>query len=72
MGKIEWFHEGYDTDKGAYIIGYYVDGVRHATMWGYYKDIKGIFVLYPRVIDPAGRAFPQTKYLSAFEVKSKK
>ena len=69
--KIEWRHEGYDYDKGAYVIGYYENGVRRATMWGYYRDRSGVFVLYPRIIDPVGRAFPKVKYLSAFDVHRK-
>ena len=69
--EVKWIEEGYDAERGAYVIGYYVGDVRHCTFWGYLPGNSNVYKLRPRVIDPAGRAFPPVRDVSIFDVKYK-
>lgn len=68
---IQWIEEGYDPGKRAYVLAYYVDGVRHCTMWGYRKPNGNVYRLYPRKLARfGGYQFPKIREISVFDVKS--
>ena len=68
---IQWIEEGYDAERGAYVLAYYVDGVRHCTMWGYRKPNGNVYRLYPRKLARfGGYQFPKIREISVFDVKS--
>lgn len=65
---IKWLDEGWRD--GAYILGYYVDGVKHCTMKGYPDYKKECFRVYPHKIAPfSAWGFPKVKYVMFREVK---
>ena len=68
--EVKWIEEGYDAERGAYVLGYYVDGVRQCTMWGYRKPNGNVYRVYPRKLARFGYAFPKVREISVFDVKS--
>lgn len=65
---IKWIEQGYEG--GAYILAYYVDGVKQCEMKGYPDYQKECFWVYPHRLSPFGNGkFPLCRYVVFREVK---